>query len=102
MLKEVRFHPYKIQIAQQRLNRDKEVRAESCIAKLSLLRKESEILNILFMPAKLTFHVSECVSKQNTRCWSPVNFQEKLLYFSKVTVWCEIAVFEPYFFGNNK
>lgn len=50
MLK-IRFHPYKIHIAQQLINKDKEVWVEFCTAMLGLL------LNNLFMTGEAHFHL---------------------------------------------
>ena len=40
MLKAIRFHPYKIQIAQKLSNSDKEARVDFCTAMLGLLREK--------------------------------------------------------------
>ena len=65
ILKEIKFHPYKLQVVQQLNNRDKEVRVAFCTAMSGLLWENPDILNNLLMTDEAHFHLSGFVNKQN-------------------------------------
>jgi len=67
MLKEIKFHPYKLQDVQQLNNRDKEVGVAFCTAMSGLLRENPDILNNFLMTDKAHSHLSCFVNKQNIR-----------------------------------
>ncbi|KOC63772.1 Histone-lysine N-methyltransferase SETMAR [Habropoda laboriosa] len=52
MLKEINFHPYKIEISRKLLNRDKEAGVEFHTIIIGLLREDSVVLNNFFMTDK--------------------------------------------------
>lgn len=107
ILKEIRFHPYKLQVVQKINERDKEVRLAFCTTMNGLLQDNPDTLNNLLMSDEAHFYLSGSVNKQNMRYWSPVNpmeLHEKALHSPKVTVWCGVGAFGivgPYFFENN-
>lgn len=107
ILKEIKFHPYKLQIVQKINERDKEARLAFCTTMNGLLRETPDILNHLLMTDEAHFHLSGFVNKQNMRYWSSVNPQElhqRPLHSPKVTVWCGVGVFGivgPYFFETD-
>jgi hypothetical protein len=76
MLKEIKFHPYKLQVVQQLNKTDKKARVAFCTAMSSLLRENPDILNNLLMTDEAHFHLSAFINKQNMRYWSPVNPKE--------------------------
>jgi hypothetical protein len=63
MLKEIKFHPYKLQVVQQLNNRDKEARVAFCTAMSGRLQENPDILNNLLMTNEAHFHVSGFVNK---------------------------------------
>jgi hypothetical protein len=76
MLKEIKFHPYKLQAVQQLNKRDKEARVAFCTTTSGLLRKNPHILNNLLTTDEDHFHLSGSVNKQNMQYRSPVNRKE--------------------------
>lgn len=103
--KDLRFHPYKIQIVHKILPQDIAARMQFCRTFLDLLNPN--VLNHLMMCDDAHFHLSEYVNKQNCRYWAaeqPQQMHEQTLHSAKVTVWCSVAAFGilgPYFFEED-
>ena len=107
MLKEIKFHPYKLQVVQRLNKREKEVRVAFCTTMSGLLQENPDILNNLLMTDEAHFHLLGFIKKQNMQYWSPVNPKElhdMPLHSPKVTVWCgvgAIRIVGSYFFEND-
>ena len=102
------YHPYKTQIAQECSEQGKVSRQRFYNKFLDLVKNYSDIVNTLLMSIKAHFHVSGNVNKQNCHYWAPNNpheLHQHPLHSAKVTVWCEVyahGIICPYFFENMK
>lgn len=56
MLKDIKFHPYKLQVVQKLYTRDKEARVAFCTDMIGLLRENPDIMNNLLMTDEAHFH----------------------------------------------
>lgn len=107
ILKDLHFHPYKIQVVQKLLPQDFVTRVDFCEAFEGLFAENPEILNCLLMSDEAHFHLSGYVNKQNFRYWAtenPQQLHELPLHSDKVTVWCAVSafgIFGPFFFEEN-
>ena len=105
--KDLHYHPYKIQVAQELSGRDKVSRLQFCNEFMDLVNNNRDIVNTLLMSDEAHFHMSGYVNKQNCRYWAPNNpheLHQRPLHSAKVTVWCAISshgVIGPYFFENS-
>ena len=101
---DLRFHQYKLMVAQELLERDHETRVACCKDILENVPADT----ILITSDKAHFHLSGFVNKQNFRYWSesnPRELHERPLHSERVTVWCEVAnfgVWGPYFFEEEE
>ncbi|CAK1589781.1 unnamed protein product [Parnassius mnemosyne] len=107
MRKKLKLHPYKIQIVQDLLESDFELR--KTYAETMLLRfKTATRMGNIFFSDEAHFHIGGYVNKQNFRYWdifNPRKLHEEPLHKPKVTVWCAIsasAIIGPYFFENER
>lgn len=104
---DLNFHPYKMQVAQQLLDRDKVLRLEFCQTLRRLMNQHPTLINNLLMSDEAHFHLSGTVNKQNMRYWSAENpcvLHQRPLHDPKVTVWCAVSsstIIGPYFFENE-
>lgn len=100
---DLKFHPYKMMVVQELLERDYENR-KNCSEKI--LEKVSKN-SVLITSDEAHFHLNGFVNKQNFRYWSeqnPCNLMEQSLHCKRVTVWCAVGkfgVWGPYFFEEN-
>lgn len=100
--RDLKFHPYKIQIVQEINENDYNLRKSFCQTIIERFRT----LNTVFWSDEAHFHLNGYVNKQNCRFWSQVNPRQKHqrpLHSPKVTVWCALSVngiIGPYFFEN--
>lgn len=104
---DLKFHPYKLQVVQQLLERDLQARQTFCTQLLEMIDTEPDFLNNFMMSDEAHFHLSGYVNKQNCRYWAPTNpnqIHERPLHSEKVTVWCGVSsqgILGPYFFDND-
>lgn len=102
---DLKFHPYKMQVAQQLNVADYEQRKDFAVRMQVFFNDNRNA--ILLMSDEAHFHLNGSVNKQNFRYWAtenPCNIHEKPLHSPKVTVWCAVAKFGvigPYFFEEN-
>lgn len=102
--KDIKFHPYKYQMAHHLSDLDKGARLTFC--EEFLHQHRGEIHNLL-MSDEANFHLDGVVNKQNFRYWGVENPHElftKNLHSPKVVVWCGVASFGiigPYFFEDE-
>ena len=101
---QLKFHPFKIQIVQEILPRDLDVRIDFCRDILRIIEETPQFLSQIIMSDEAHFHLNGY--KQNCSYWAPNNpcmLHQKPLHGAKVTVWCAISAFEvfgPYFFED--
>ena len=84
---DLKFHPYKIAIVHQILDKDYESRKLFSEIMLGKLNDET----ILVMSDEAHFHLSGCVNKQNFRYWAQENFRQlhkRPLHLCNSLVWC--------------
>ena len=74
--KDMHYHPYKIQVAQELSELDKVGRLQFCNEFLDLVKSKSDIVNTLLMSDEAHCHVSGYVNKQNCRYWATNNPHE--------------------------
>ena len=100
---ELKFHPYKLVVAQELIPRDFDAREAACRALLDLPDD-----TLVFFSDEAHFHLSGAVNKQNMRYWSAENPRElhlRPLHSQRVTVWCAISrvgIIGPWFFEENE
>lgn len=104
LLKDLKLHPYKIQLVQELQPNDPILRRAFVKTMLERFRSFN---NILFSD-EAHFHINGHVNKQNCRYWAAENPRakhEKPLHSPKVTVWAAISahgIIGPYFFENEQ
>lgn len=104
--KDLRFHPFKIQIVQALKPDDHNKRKSFCVTMLLRFRT----VNTIFWSDEAHFQLNGSVNKQNCRCWAPKGQSQRLkhqqpLHSPKVTVWCALSnsgLIGHYFFENNR
>jgi len=85
--KDLHYHPYKIQVAQELSEWDKVILLQFCNEFLDLVKNKSNIVNTLLMSSDAHFRVSGYVNKHNCHYWAPNNPHELhhcLLHSAKV------------------
>ena len=101
---DLKFHPYKMMVAQELTERDWESRRELCANILQTVHRNA----VLMCSDGAHFHLNGFVNKQNFHHWSETNPQqvhERLLHSARVTVCCAIAEFgivDVYFFEEGE
>jgi len=108
LLKEMKWHPYKIQTVQQLYVEDKECRLDFANDELFRLRNDPNRLNNLVFSDECHFSLDATVNRHNCRYWSETNpnwFIEKPLHSPRTTVWAAIGIrtgiIGPFFFDDN-
>lgn len=107
ILKDLHFHPYKIQVVQELLPRDLGIRVDFCERFEGLVAENPDATDFLLMSDEAHFHLSGFVNKQNFRYWAtenPQHLHKVPLHSAKVTVWCAVSafrIFGPFFFEEN-
>lgn len=104
--KDLKFHPFKIQIVQELKESDFDLRKNFCETMLERFRT----VNPIFWSDEAHFHLNGHVNKQNCRYWSPRTRNPRLkhqkpLHCPRVTVWCALSTHEiigPFFFENSR
>jgi hypothetical protein len=105
LVKDLKFHPYKISVCQQLLPGDYRQRVEFAQIMAETLDENEDA--ILFMSDEAHFHLDGHVNNQNFRYWCAENPQilsERPLHSARVTVWCaigKVGVIGPYFFEDD-
>lgn len=105
LIKDLKFHPYKLAVCQKLNPGDYRRRVEFCQQITGILDGNENA--VLLMSDEAHFHLDGFVNKQNFRFWcseNPQVLQEKPLHCPRVTVWCavgEVGVIGPYFFEDD-
>jgi hypothetical protein len=107
LLADLKFHPYKMQMAQVLKVIDKVNRRTACVNILARMGQEPMMLHQLLMSDEVNFFLSGFVNKQSFRYWSredPRILHEKPQKGQKVVVWCAVGmcgITGPYFFEDG-
>lgn len=107
ILKEAKFHPYRLQLCHQLCASDHQRRLAHANAQLALMENDPSFLGRLMFSDEAHFHVHGLVNRQDFRYWSPTNpgwYSERPLHSERVTVWAAIGrqgVIGPFFFQGN-
>lgn len=104
--KDLKMHPFEIQIVQALKPDDFNLRKSFCETMLQRFRT----VNTIFWSDEAHFHLNGSVNKQNCRYWSHKGQNPRLkhqqpLHSPKVTVWCALSsrgIIGPYFFENRQ
>lgn len=104
--KDIKLHPFKIQIVQALKPNDYNLRKTFCETMLQRFRT----VDTIFWSDEAHFHLNGSVNKQNCRYWAPKGQNPRLkhqqpLHSPKVTVWCALSssgIIRPYFFENHR
>jgi hypothetical protein len=100
---DLHFRPFKIQMVEELLPRDLNVRRDSCTKLLEMMDTLPQFLQNLITSDEADSLLSGYV-KQNFRYWPEENprlLHQSPLHNQKVTVWCALSSFGilgPYFF----
>lgn len=104
LTKDLKFHPYKLQLVQELKPNDHHLRRAFAERMLERFRS---LNNILFSD-EAHFHLSGYVNKQNCRYWAVENPKlkhQRPLHSLKVTVWAAMSaegIIGPHFFENER
>lgn len=107
ILKEARFHPYRLQLHQKLRQQDCQRRVDHALTQLALLDIDQSFKSHLLFSDEAHFHVDGVVNLQNCRYWDSTNCFcsfEQPLHSPRVTVWAAIGyqgVVGPFFFQGN-
>ena len=108
ILKEAKFHPYRLRVVHSMNEEDYENRVDFANEMLSQLDRDRNFFKRILFSDEATFHTCGGVNKWNTRYYShsDPNFTiEKPLHSPKFCVWVGVTwdrVFGPYFFTDDK
>lgn len=107
ILKEAKFHPYRIQLCQKLRPQDCVKRMDHALKQLALMEIDPSFLCNLEFSDEAHFHLNGEVNRQNFRYWDTSNpncYSEVPLHSPRVTVWAAIGyqgVIGPFFFQEN-
>uniref|UniRef100_A0A914PQU3 DUF4817 domain-containing protein n=1 Tax=Panagrolaimus davidi TaxID=227884 RepID=A0A914PQU3_9BILA len=107
ILKEYKWHPYKLQMIQALEPNDLVSRVTFAQNQLDLLAAEPNFFQRIDWSDEAHFHLDGGVNKQDFRYWSTENphwHRSQALYPPRVTVWAAIGssgIIGPYFFEGN-
>jgi hypothetical protein len=107
ILKEVKFHPYRLQLCQKLRPQDCLRRVDHALTQLALMEVDLSFLSNLQFSDEAHFHVNGTVNRQNFRYWDSSNpsfYSEEPLHSPRVTVWAAIGcpgVVGPFFLDGN-
>ena len=89
-LKDVKLHPYRIQLVQKLPEMDFPARRVMCEELLNMFAEDEQTLANICFSDEAPFHVGGCVNKHNCRIWgyeNPPILVELPLNSPKVNVW---------------
>jgi len=94
ILKNNRFHPYKIFVTQELMEGDYNRRIEFCNETITRCDRDPNFLNFIIFSDEATFELNGAVNKHNSRYWSDVNPHW-------MTGLCRRDVIGPFFLYEN-
>lgn len=107
IMKELKFHPYKLQLTHELGPEDYGARLEFSLSQLRIIEQEPEFAKRILFSDEALFHLHGGVNRHNCRYWSKTNphyVQEKPIQSPKLIVWtgiCAKGIIGPYFFENT-
>uniref|UniRef100_A0A914PX16 DUF4817 domain-containing protein n=1 Tax=Panagrolaimus davidi TaxID=227884 RepID=A0A914PX16_9BILA len=107
ILKDEKWHPYKMQLIQELEPDDHILRVAFAEQHLAFLAADPSHLSRIWWSDEAIFHVNGAVNRHNCRYWSPENpsfHGQQPLHSPKVSVWSAISaigIIGPYFFPGN-
>ncbi|XP_020295795.1 uncharacterized protein LOC109860838 [Pseudomyrmex gracilis] len=108
ILKEHRFHPFKIKLVYQLAEDDFDRRLEFCKQMMMRIDENNNLLNLIVFSDKATFELNGNVNRHNCRYWSNVNphwmRDNHTQYHQKLNVWAGISgnnIIGPFFIDGN-
>ena len=105
-LKNMGFHPYKMEIVQSLSEEDRTCRLNFAYEELRRISSSSHLMHLTFSD-EAHFILDGSVNRHNCRYWSTDNphwYHEQPLHSERTTVWAAIStskVFGPFFFDNS-
>lgn len=107
ILRDLKWHPYKLQLVQQLYPADKMARINFAEQELQRINQDpGRLLRIAFSD-EAHFHIDGAVNRHNCRYWAPKNptwVREQGLHSPRTTVWAamwEGGIIGPIFFDRN-
>jgi hypothetical protein len=106
--KDLHYHPYKIQVAQELSEPDKVSQLQFFNEFLDLVKNNGDIVNTLVMSNEAHFLVSGYVNEENCQDWAPNNpheLHQHPLHSAKVTLLCAVysrGIIGPYLYENTE
>jgi hypothetical protein len=107
ILKDLNFHPYKLQLTHALSPEDHGARLEFCRSQLEIIDEDCEFPGYIGFGDEALFHLHGGVNRHNCVYWSQENphwTQELPLNSPHVHVWafvCVHGIIGPYFFEEN-
>ena len=107
ILKELKWHPYKIHIVQKPYGEDKASHVQFTVDEIALTESDPMHLEMLVWSDEAHFSIDAAVNRHKNCYWSPENpkwVKEECLHSPRVTVWVAIRkpdIYRSYFFGEN-
>ena len=107
ILKQIKFHPYKLQLVQKLQQTDYQTSVDFAQDMLQRLEADPNLLGNLFFADEAHFHLHGGVNRHNFRYWSDTNphwYTEEPLHSPKVTVWLGIGlsgIVGPFFWERD-
>lgn len=105
--KDLRVHPYKIQLTQELKTIDHGKRREFVNWFLEMERNDTNFHRDIIFSDEAHFHMNGYVNKQNCRYWgldNPQQIEEREMHPQRVTVWCGFwsgGIIGPFFFEDD-
>jgi len=108
VLKNSKFHPYKINLVQELVANDFDCRLEFCDIMMQKIDDQPEFHNKIVFLDEATFMLNGSVNRHNSRYWSDSNphwmRESKSQYPQKLNVWAGIVgehIIGPFFIDGN-
>lgn len=107
LVRDLHYHPYKIQFTQELKMLDHQKRLDFVDWVLRRQQEDDGFARKVIFSDEAHFHLNGYVNKQNCRIWgseNPHSFHEREMHPQRVTVWCGFwagGVIGPYFFENE-
>jgi hypothetical protein len=107
ILKDFKFHPYKLQTVQFISDEDKQARLLFARQELDRIAADPSRLCFLVFSDEAHFHIDGGVNRHNCRYWSDTNphwVTTQSIHSPRTTVWAgiwESGIFGPYFFDQT-
>ena len=107
ILKERKFHPYRLRVLHALNEEDYENRLDFAEEIIQMIDQDPECMKFFFFSDDANFHVSGAINTWNCRYYAQENpnfFSEAPLNSPKLIVWCAVSwkrIIGPFFFKNE-